>query len=182
VRILFVGGDLERKGGDLLLKAFADLRAELATSATGSHTLELHMVTSAQVPDEPGVFVYHDLRPNSTELVALYHLVDIFCLPTRGDCLPMVLSEAGAAELPLVSTAIAGIPEIVKDGETGLMVALDDLPALVEALRILVERPELRSRLGSAARQLVDRQFDAVKNTHQLVELLVLTAGAGAAT
>jgi len=99
----------------------------------------------------------------------------VFCLPTRGDCLPMVLSEAGAAELPLVSTAIAGIPEIVRDGETGLIVPLDDVAALARALRSLVDDPSLRHRLGTAARRLVDERFDADQNTRQLVELLLAT-------
>ena len=60
----------------------------------------------------------------------------------------MVLSEAGAAGLPLVSTAVAGIPEIVRDGETGLVVPVDDVAALTKALRTLVERPDLAAPPG----------------------------------
>jgi glycosyltransferase involved in cell wall biosynthesis len=165
VRILFVGGDLERKGGDLLVKAFDEL-------AGHGRDVELHLVTNAVVPESPGIVVHRGVTPNSPALIDLYHRADIFCLPTRGDCLPMVLSEAGAASLPLVSTGIAGIPEIVRDGETGLVVPVDDVGALVRALRTLVERPDLRRQLGGAARALVDRDFDAAKNTHRLVELL----------
>src|SRR5262249_19035790 len=109
----------------------------------------------------------------------LYRRADIFCLPTRGDCLPMVLSEAGAAGLPLVSTAIAGIPEIVREGETGLVVPLDDVHALTRALGTLVDSPDLRRRLGESARRLVDEQFDADRNTRRLVELLASTASRG---
>jgi glycosyltransferase involved in cell wall biosynthesis len=179
IRILFVGGDLERKGGDLLLRAFAELHADLGASGSAPE-VELHLVTTSPVSDAPGVTV-HRMSPNSPELVALYHACDIFCLPTRGDCLPMVLSEAGAAELPLVSTAVAGIPEIVKDGETGIVVARDDVSALVKALRTLVEQPDLRRRLGAEARRLVDRRFDVVQNTRELVEILLCTAHAGKA-
>jgi glycosyltransferase involved in cell wall biosynthesis len=133
LRILFVGGDLQRKGGDLLLDAFGLLRHELAADRAAPE-IELHLVTKAEVAPAAGVVVHRGMQPNSPELIALYHQSDVFCLPTRGDCLPMVLSEAGAAELPLVSTAVAGIPEIVRDGETGLVVPLDDRGALVAAL------------------------------------------------
>jgi len=174
VRILFVGGDLQRKGGDVLLAAFDAVRRDLAATG-GRNSIELHLATGATVAPAPGVVVHHGLKPNSQELIALYHRSDVFCLPTRGDCLPMVLSEAGAAELPLVSTAIAGIPEIVRDGETGLIVPLDDVAALARALRSLVDDPSLRHRLGTAARRLVDERFDADQNTRQLVELLLAT-------
>ena len=172
VRILFVGGDLARKGGDVLLEAFQDLRAALDPSAEDTDRIELHVVTKADVTPARGVTVHRDLGPNSAELVSLYHRSDIFCLPTRGDCLPMVLSEAGAAGLPLVSTAVAGIPEIVHDGVTGLVVPPDDRAALVGALRTLVEDPELRIRMGIAAQNAVSRDFDAAKNVERLAALL----------
>ena len=177
VRVLFVGGDLQRKGGDVLLAAFRALRVEMA--ATAPDGVELHLVTKSDVAPEPGVIVHRDLGPNSPDLVSLYHRSDVFCLPTRGDCLPMVLSEAGAAGLPLVSTAVAAIPEIVRDGETGLVVPPADRDALVRALRALVDDPGLRLRLGAAAQVVVGRDFDAAKNVHRLAELLREVAIAG---
>lgn len=177
VRILFVGGDLRRKGGDQLLEAFAALRSSGPASGDGgSLSLELHLVTNADVPDTPGVTVHRGLTPNHPDLVALYHRSDIFCLPTRGDCLPMVLSEAGAAGLPLVSTAVAGVPEIVRHDETGLLVPLDDVEELTGALRSLATDPALRRRLGEGAKKLVGEHFDAAKNTRRLAELLRATA------
>jgi glycosyltransferase involved in cell wall biosynthesis len=174
IRILFVGGDLRRKGGDLLLAAFGQLRRE-----TPDLAVELHLVTRSPVPASPDVHVYPDLTPNSTDLVALYHRSHIFCLPTRADCLPMVLSEAGAAALPAVATAVAGIPEIVSDGRTGLVVPVDDVGALTTALRRLATDPVLRRELGMNARELVMARFDADKNVRLLVELLVDTVRAG---
>jgi glycosyltransferase involved in cell wall biosynthesis len=168
VRVLFVGGDLVRKGGDVLLRAFGALRESL-----GADRVELHLVTRTAVSPTPDVHVHSDLTPNSPALIALYHESDLFCLPTRGDCLPMVLSEAGAAGLPAVSTAVAAIPEIVLDGETGLIVPPDDVAALTRALRRLVDDAALRRRLGTAAQDLVASRFDAEKNARRLVELLV---------
>jgi glycosyltransferase involved in cell wall biosynthesis len=175
VRILFVGGDLQRKGGDVLLQAFAALRQQVH-GATRAPDVELHLVTGTAVEPLAGVHVHHGLRPNSPELIALYHEADIFCLPTRGDCLPMVLSEAGAAGLPSVTTAVAAIPEVVRDGETGLIVPVDDRAALTSALRLLVDDPGRRRRFGAAAQRLVTAEFDADRNARRLVDVLLATA------
>lgn len=166
VRILFVGADLARKGGEVLLDAFKSLRAEHGDAT------ELHLVTKSAVAQGDGVFVYASMSPNSSELKELYHRCDIFCLPTRADCLPMVLSEAGAAGLPLVSTAIGAISEIVRDGETGFTTPLDDGDALAAVLSKLVANRDLRHRLGAQASSLVKESFDAEKNANRLVALL----------
>lgn len=173
VKLLFVGGDLQRKGGDLLLQAFRRLRQEQAQhSGQTGNAIELHLVTRDPVAAEPGLFVYHNMQPNSAPLKALFHSADIFCLPTYGDCLPMVLSEAGAAELPAVATNVAGIGEIVKDGETGFLIPTGDVPALIDALRTLVENPILRRAQGIQAATLVQREFDAERNTERLLTLM----------
>ena len=90
------------------------------------------------------------MQANSDPLKQLYFDSDIFCLPTYGDCLPMVLSEAGATELPVVSTDVAAIPEIVQDGETGFIIPPGDAQAITTALRRLVEDPTLRQPAGAA--------------------------------
>jgi glycosyltransferase involved in cell wall biosynthesis len=166
-KILFVGGDIRRKGGLLLLEAFRTLRPL---------DVELHVVTHDVLASEPGLFVYTDMQPNSDALKRLYHESDIFCLPTYGDCLPMVLSEAGAAGLPSVATRIAAIPEIVQDGETGFLIPPGDVAALTVALRRLVTNPDLRLEQGARATALVAREFDASCNARRLLSLLKLVA------
>ncbi len=143
VRVLFVGGDLERKGGLVLVDAVRRLRAR-------DVPIELDLVTRDELPEEPGIAVHHGLGPNSPALIELYHRADVFCLPTLGDCLPMVLSEAGAVGLPLVSTDVGAIGEIVRDGSTGLLVPVGDTDALADALGRLATSPELRRQLGDA--------------------------------
>lgn len=173
VKILFVGGDLQRKGGDLLLQAFRALRQEQEWNGSqAANSIELHLVTRDPVAAEPGLFVYHNMQPNSAPLKALFHRADIFCLPTYGDCLPMVLSEAGAAELPAIATDVAGIGEIIKDGETGFLIPTGDVAALTKALRTLVENPILRRTQGAQAALLVKREFDAERNTERLLTLM----------
>jgi glycosyltransferase involved in cell wall biosynthesis len=180
VQILFVGADAERKGGDLLLAAFRALQAE-RSGRSEADSLQLHLVTKTPIPAGPGIVVHRDLGPNSAELVELYRTSDIFCLPTRGDCLPMALSEAGAAGLPLVSSAVAGVPEIVREGETGLLVAPGDRAGLQHALRTLIENPAMRQRLGEGACALVQTEYDAETNASRLAALLVEIAARGAA-
>ncbi len=176
VRILFVGGDLERKGGSTLIEAFRRLRQARA-GAAGSTPIELHLVTGADVPEEEGVVVHRGLTSNSQNLIDLYHRAHIFCLPTLGDCLPMVLSEAGAARLPLVSTDVGAISEIVRDGVTGLLVKPKDVDSLVTALSTLIDDAPLRKRLGDNAAELVAESFDAGMNARALVDVLLRVAG-----
>jgi glycosyltransferase involved in cell wall biosynthesis len=171
-RILFVGGNLARKGGLDLLAAYRALRDAAPRSPGAAESVELHLVTRDPTPAEPGVFVYHDMQPNSEALRALYHACDLFCLPTYGDCLPMVLSEAGAAGLPCVSTRVGGISEIVREGETGLLVPPGDVAALTKALRGLLDNADLRRQMGARAARLVADEFDAVKNTQRLLDLV----------
>lgn len=170
MRVLFVGGDLARKGGDLLLAACRALRDDPAVGA-----FELHLVTRSEIAEEDGVVV-HRLGPNSPELIELYHRCDVFCLPTLGDCLPMVLPEAGAAGLALISTDVGAIHEVVRDGETGLLVPAGDLGALTAALRTLLLDADLRARLAQAAGELVRSDHDAARNAARLADLLAAVA------
>ena len=166
VRVLFVGGDLERKGGLLLVDAISRLRAD-------GVNVELDLVTAGDPGVLPGVIVHHGMRPNSPELIALYRAADIFCLPTFGDCLPMVLSEAGAVGLPLVASDVGAISEIVRPEVTGLLVAVGDTDALTSALRRLVLDPQLRRKLGTAAQETVRQDFDAARNASRVVDVLL---------
>ena len=169
VKILFVGGDLKRKGGLVLLEVFRALR----------HLgLELHLVTKDRLLPEPGLFIYNNLQGNSQPLRDLYHTCDIFALPTFGDSLPMVLSEAGASGMAIISTNVAAIPEIVRNGETGLTVPAGDAVSLTQALRDLVTNPALRMSLGERALAHVGRHYDALTNAGRLLDLLKAEANA----
>ena len=163
VRILFVGGNFERKGGLDLIQSFRALR-DLGG--------ELHIVTRDKIDPEPNVFVYNAMEPNSQPLKQLFHSCDIFALPTFGDSLPLVLSEAGASGMAIVSTDIAGIPEIVRAGETGLLIRPGDTTALTEALRQLMTSADRRLALGSQALANTTQNFDAATNAQRLLDLI----------
>ncbi len=173
VKILFVGGNFQRKGGSVLLEAFRGLRQSLPAGLQ----VELHLVTRDAISPEQDVFVQNNLNPNSPALRQLYSESHIFCLPTLGDIFPMALSEAGAAGLPIISTRLAGIPELVRDGEVGFLAAPGDVTALQGALQCLVENPALRVQQGQAALRLVRQEFDCRKNTIRLLDLIKQVAG-----
>jgi glycosyltransferase involved in cell wall biosynthesis len=162
-RVLFVGGDFRRKGGDLLLSAF---RSTLRGSC------ELHLVTRDDVQQEPGVFVYRDLTPNDARLRDLYCRADVFALPTVADCFSLASLEAMATGLPVVTTRVGGIPEIVDHGRSGFLIDPGDEQGLVQALRSLVVSSDLRARMGDAGRRIVEDRFDAARTTAKLLDLL----------
>jgi glycosyltransferase involved in cell wall biosynthesis len=83
------------------------------------------------------------------------------------DGLPNVIQEALALGTPVVSTDVTGIPEVVRDGETGLQVPQRDPPALAAALDRLLADPELRVRLASGGRRLIEAEFNIHRNTER---------------
>jgi glycosyltransferase involved in cell wall biosynthesis len=109
---------------------------------------------------------------------------DIFALPsvtdTQGasDVFPTVIIEAMAAARPVVSTHLAGIPESVVHGETGLLVPPGDIMALAEALARLIQDPKLRLHYGRAGRERIEQHFRIEHTVAPLIELLQKTPGA----
>ena len=162
-RILFVGGDFRRKGGDLLLSAFRGF-------SRGS--CELHLVTRDDVPAPPGVFVYRDLTPNDPRLRDLYARAHVFVLPTLADCFSLASLEAMATGLPVITTRVGGIPAIVDHGRSGILVDPGDEQGLVHAIRDLAGSRELRAQMGALGRRIVEARFDAARTTARLLDLL----------
>lgn len=89
----------------------------------------------------------------------------------------MVLSEAGAAGLPVISTDVAAIPEIVHDGATGFITPAGELEPLVTKLRRLIVNPTLRMQMGERAVRVVSEQFDAEHNAKRLIALIKEVVG-----
>lgn len=85
--------------------------------------------------------------------------VFIFCSRPAGEGMPGVLIEAGLSGLPIVATDVPGVGTVIEDGKTGTIVPVEDLSALVAATGRLLADPELRSRMGSAARQRCAEHF-----------------------
>jgi glycosyltransferase involved in cell wall biosynthesis len=114
---------------------------------------------------------------DQAELIPIFQQADIFVLSPfvtedgDRDGIPNVLVEAMACGLPLVSTSVAGIPELVRHGENGLLVAPRDAPALAEALATLLDDRDRRERIGAAARATVVEHFDLRAAARQIAAL-----------
>ena len=95
-------------------------------------------------------------RSDVPECLAAMHL---FVLPSLNEGMGRALVEAMAAGLPVVATRVGGVPAIVEDGRTGLLVPPGDAAALAAAIDSLVRRPDVAKEMGAAARQSINERF-----------------------
>jgi glycosyltransferase involved in cell wall biosynthesis len=155
-----------RKGVDVLLEAAAlagtPLRLEIFGEGADRPVLERRAAELGLDTTFHG-FV-EGLRSRIADL-------DVFVLPTRGENLPVSILEAMAEAVPVVSTRVGGIPELVEDGASGLLVEPDDAPALAMAIRRVVEDPELHARLGAAGAARAAERFDNADVAARMVAL-----------
>ena len=100
------------------------------------------------------------------DLPVYYSLIDAFVQPSQHDGMPNALLEAMACEKPVIATPVGGILDVVKDGENGILVPVNDGEALANAIQKVLNSTELRNRLGKAARQTVTDGFSLQKELH----------------
>lgn len=166
VRLLTVGRAVDKKGFDLVLDALARLPGDLhwrLVHIGGGPLLQGLKARAARL----GIADRIDwLGAQSQDAVIdSYRTADAFVLACRRDRdgdmdgLPNVLMEAQSQALPCIASAISAIPELVVDGETGLLVPSEDIEALAVALGRVIVDPVLRRRLGNAGAQRVRRDF-----------------------
>lgn len=150
--LLFIGNDFARKGGPDLLTAFAQLR-RVRPGAT------LRLVgTRPDVPSQPGVEVLGRIHDRAT-VDRLYAEADVFVLPSVFDPFPLVLLEAMAHGVPVVTTASCGIPDVVRDGVEGRVVRANDPAGLAAALVRSLADPGHSSSMAASARLRVREEF-----------------------
>lgn len=164
-RLLFVGNDFERKGGNDLVAVFLE---------HFSDTCELDLVTNdppVNLPTLPNVRVHRQVTPLSPELLHLYQMADIFVLPTHEDCFGWVFIEAMAAGLPCIGTTTMAVPELVRNGYSGFTITPRDRQALLLALHKLIYDDELRLSMGLAGRDIAIKNFSNVTNCKRMAEV-----------
>ena len=111
------------------------------------------------------------------DVLKLLPAFDLFVQPSHHEGLPNTVLEAMAAGLPVIATEVGGIPELVLNHNTGLLVPVGDPAALGEAISDLLEKPQKRENLGQAGRLRVKQHFSVekmVQKTEQLYEQLLL--------
>lgn len=178
VTIVSVGRAVEKKGLDTLLEALALLPGHLAWRF-------IHIGGGEKLGDLKALATKLGIADRiewkgalaQEEVLAHYRQADLFALACRiaadgdRDGLPNVLVEASSQRLPCVTTAVSGIPELITDGDNGLLVEPDDPRALAEALSRAITDPGLRDRLGAVAEHRVRHHFDHHASIGQLVDL-----------
>jgi glycosyltransferase involved in cell wall biosynthesis len=111
-------------------------------------------------------------RVQIAALLNTAHVLAVPSVPTssgKREGIPVVLMEAMSAGVPVVASRLSGIPELVEDGVSGLLVPPGDAPALADAIRRLHDDPSLRRRLAAAGREKVLEDFDVRRNAAELV-------------
>ena len=175
VRLLSVGRLVAKKGYDDLLHALANLPAGLhwhLTHIGGGDRAALHrLAADLGLTDR---ITWRGAQAQ-TEVLAAYRESDLFVLASRiakdgdRDGLPNVLMEAQSQGIACVATAVSAIPELIRDGETGLLVPPEAPAALAAALARLMTDPSLRDRLGAAGQARVRADFGTAPGLDQLV-------------
>ncbi|HEX5387023.1 MAG TPA: glycosyltransferase family 4 protein [Gemmatimonadales bacterium] len=160
VTLTRVGSLIHRKGVDLMLRAFAELRR--------THP-NVHLLVVGDGPERPALEALarelgladtaHFLGLVPSAGAVLRDATDMAVSPARDEGFGLTVIEAAAFGLPIIATNTPGMNEILRDGESGLIVPIEDVAALVRALDVAIRDPALRHRLGAAARATVQERF-----------------------
>jgi colanic acid/amylovoran biosynthesis glycosyltransferase len=187
-RVVSVGRFVEKKGFEYGLRAFAKAERLLGRSLrydlVGDGPLRPALERLARELELGERLHFHGER-SSEDVAALLDQSDVLLAPSvtaeNGDCegIPVVLMEAMARGLPVISSVHSGIPELVRHDESGLLAPERDVDALAEALARVGREPECSTRLGSNARARVEADFDSARLARELEALLRRLAAAG---
>lgn len=182
-RIVCIGELTHRKGQELLLEIMPDIWARLPKAELhffGDGDMSDVLQEEARSLDKSGSrIVFHGMVPDPWPELTPF---DVFALPTRSDNQPLALLEAMAAGLPVVSTKVGGIPELVTGARCGLLVPPDNVYELRMALSVLLETsPAGRRELGAAGPPFIHARFDIAKHLSHLDHLYGRSKGQPAA-
>lgn len=189
LHVLSVGRLVEKKGFHVLLESLAQVRASgLAARLTivgeGVERARLESDAKRLGLNAAVHFAGERTEREIRQLMRRTTLVALACLPARDgnqDALPTVLLEAGACGTPCVAGGVAGVPEIVRHGRTGLVVPPGDVVATAKAIQELLRSPERRVAMGRAARRHIVDAFDREHAVRALERVFRIRRSAGSA-
>lgn len=170
-RVLFVGRLTYQKGLDVLMDALSNIAPGVRPHVTlaGEGDARAHLARKVRgfgLEDDVRFSGWHDRH----EIPDLYKDADLFVLPSRHEGMSNALLEAMASGLPVIATDIAGNEELVSHGENGLLVPVEDAPALSEALARLAADHSLRKRMGAAARNRIVERYSWKRVAREYLE------------
>lgn len=168
-QLLFVGRLAAVKGLPVLLNALAD-QPEVSLTVVGDGPDRAALESQAQDLGLSGRvdFVGYKSQSDVADLLTQH---DIFILPSFAEGVPVVLMEAMAAARPVITTRIAGVPELVEDGQSGSLVPPGDQVALGEAIENLNTNKALQAEMGQAGRAKVQAEFNIAHEAEWLSNL-----------
>jgi glycosyltransferase involved in cell wall biosynthesis len=184
-RMLCVASFEEVKGHEYLVEACRILRARgtaFVCDFVGDGPLRGTVENQIKQANLQEVIRVHGARsrPEIARMMAGADIMVLPSVPTRSgkrEGIPVVLMEAMASELPVVSSELSGIPELVDNGYTGLLAPPRDIGALADALQKLLHNSEMRSQMGRLGREKVLREFNLQRSAQKLSDLFLSTAG-----
>lgn len=160
IRILFVGGDFYRKGGDVLLQWFVE---------QNNPNLHLTMATKSLEINHPKVVVETNVNFGQPKHLELFRSHDIFVLPTKCDAYPSVLGEAACSGLAVLTTQNAlGAPELIKNGVNGYICSSQE--DLLHQLSILVKNKALVESMKQNSRLFMEQEFSSSLVTSEFIQ------------
>jgi glycosyltransferase involved in cell wall biosynthesis len=168
--LVHVGRFAPPKNHALLIEAFAQVRSDapLYLLLVGGGELENAVREQVAALGLQERVRFLGVRADVADIL---RASDVFVLSSRVEGNPMSVMEAMAAGLPVVSTAVGGVPELVREGVTGLLVPSEDAGALAQAMQALVDDPVRRQAMGAATRQHAVAHFD-IRHTVRMYEEL----------
>jgi colanic acid/amylovoran biosynthesis glycosyltransferase len=182
--IISVGRLIEKKGFGELIEACAMLRdrgVQYRCRIVGTGPLENALLDQIARAGLTGHVLLEGARPEA-DVIAFLRQARVFALACTRDAdggsdnLPTVIMEAMAAGLPVVSTRVAGVPEMIQDCATGRLLDEHDVPGLASALEGLLKDAALARQWGTAGRAMVERVFATERTTSELKHLLTRRA------
>jgi glycosyltransferase involved in cell wall biosynthesis len=167
----YIGRLAAEKGLDVLFSSIPGIVQrcpEVQVILAGDGPIRNQLTQSAQ---KLGIGSHVRFLGVRSDMADLYRAIDVLVLPSRDEGLPMTVLEALAAGKAVVASSVGQIPQVIRHGETGLLVQAGSREQLADAILELLGSPQLRKKLGSQGRQLIDSEFTAEAMARKYIEL-----------
>jgi len=151
------------KGIDKLLLIYLKLKEHYPN-------IKLLLIGESVTPLPPDTSIIHLGLIKRSDLPEYYNIIDLFVFPSRSDVAPKVILEANSCGVPVISTNVGGIPELIINNHTGFVVDIDNIDSMVEYCEIMIQNKNLRLEMGRNARNHALKNFDFNRQLNETVK------------